>query len=69
MDDARPIEGTRIVGIGALAIGNVKYQVQNRLLTRMRESDHPECFGFEEAFEVARGLLAERAQSGDAPSP
>ena len=69
MDDARPIEGTRIVGIGALAIGNVKYQVQNRLLTRMRESDRPECFGFEEAFEVARGLLAERAQPGDAASP
>ena len=69
MDDARPIEGTRIVGIGALAIGNVKYQVQNRLLTRMRESDRPECFGFEEAFEVARALLAERAQTGDAASP
>ena len=69
MDDAKLIEGTRIVGIGALAIGNVKYQVQNRLLTRMRESDRPECFGFEEAFEVARGLLAERAQPGDAPSP
>ena len=69
MDDAKLIEGTRIVGIGALAIGNVKYQVQHRLLVRMRESDRPECFGFEEAFEVARGLLAERAQPGDAPSP
>ena len=68
MDDAKPIEGTRIIGIGALAIGNVKYQVQNRLLTRMRESDRPECFSFEEAFEVARGVLAERAQPGDAPS-
>ena len=69
MDDARPIEGTRIVGIGALAIGNVKYQVQNRLLTRMRESDRPECFGFEEAFEVARALLADTPPPGDAPSP
>jgi methylene-tetrahydromethanopterin dehydrogenase len=68
MDDASPIEGTPIVGIGALAIGNVKYQVQNRLLTRMRESDRPECFGFVEAFEVARDLLAERTQTGDAPS-
>ena len=69
MDDARPIEGTQVVGIGALAIGNVKYQVQNRLLTRMRESDRPECFGFEQAFEVARELLADKAPPEDAPSP
>ena len=69
MDDAKPIEGTQVVGIGALAIGNVKYQVQNRLLTRMRESDRPECFGFEQAFEVARGLLAVTASPEDTPSP
>jgi methylene-tetrahydromethanopterin dehydrogenase len=69
MDDAKIIDGTRIVGIGALAIGNVKYQVQNRLLARMREADRPECFGFEEAFEVARGLLAGQAPPEGAPSP
>ena len=69
MDDARPIDGTQAVGIGALAIGNVKYQVQNRLLARMREADRPECFGFEQAFEVARGLLADPAPPEGAPSP
>ena len=69
MDDATLIADTRIVAIGALAIGNVKYQVQNRLLTRMRESERPECFGIEHAFEVARGLLAERAAPGAAASP
>jgi len=63
MDDGTPIEGTRISAIGALAIGNVKYQVQNRLLVRMREADGPECLGFEQAFEIARELLA------DTPSP
>ena len=68
MDDAKVIEGTAIVGIGALAIGNVKYQVQNRLLVRMREADGPVCLGFEQAFEVARGLLADKPP-GDAPSP
>ena len=68
MDDARLIEGTTIVGIGALAIGNVKYQVQNRLLVRMREAYGPVCLGFEQAFEVARGLLADKAP-GSAPSP
>ena len=69
MDDAKLIEGTQVVGIGALAIGNVKYQVQNRLLARMRESDRPECFGFEQAFEVARGLLADQAPPEGAPAP
>ena len=69
MDDAKFIEATQVVGIGALAIGNVKYQVQNRLLTRMRESDRPECLGFEQAFEVARGLLADQAAPADAPPP
>lgn len=61
LDDAKLIEGTRVVGIGALAIGNLKYQVQNRLLARMRDPDKPECLGFEQAFDVARELLAERA--------
>lgn len=69
MDDAKPIEGTTIVGIGALAVGNVKYQVQNRLLVRMREGDKPECLGFEQAFEVARELLADPAPPGAAPPP
>jgi methylene-tetrahydromethanopterin dehydrogenase len=69
MDDRRPIDGTQAVGIGALAVGNVKYQVQNRLLTRMRESDRPECFGFEQAFEVARELLAAKAPPAASPSP
>jgi methylene-tetrahydromethanopterin dehydrogenase len=68
MDDGKLVEGTTIAGIGALAIGNVKYQVQNRLLVRMREAERPEVLGFEQAFEVARGLLADKA-AGDAPSP
>jgi methylene-tetrahydromethanopterin dehydrogenase len=69
LDDGRPIEGTQALGIGALAVGNVKYQVQNRLLTRMRESDRPECFGFEQAFEVARELLAEKSAAAAPSSP
>ncbi len=42
------------VGIGALAIGNIKYQAQNRLLKQMIESDKPVYLHFEHAFEVAR---------------
>jgi methylene-tetrahydromethanopterin dehydrogenase len=42
------------VGIGALAIGNVKYQAQNRLLKQMIETNKPVYLHFEHAFEVAR---------------
>ena len=42
------------VGIGALAIGNIKYQAQNRLLKQMIETDRPVYLHFEHAFEVAR---------------
>ncbi|GAP37712.1 NAD(P)-dependent methylenetetrahydromethanopterin dehydrogenase [Piscinibacter sakaiensis] len=58
MDDGRPLEGTAAVGLGALAIGNVKYQVQHRLLVRMREAKPAVCFGFDDAFAVAREVLA-----------
>ena len=54
--DGEPIAGSRsgAVGIGSLAMGNVKYQTQNRLLKNMIESDIPLYLHFEHAFEVAR---------------
>ncbi len=45
------------VAIGALAIGNIKYQAQNRLLKRMLECDQPLYLHFEHAFEVAREFI------------
>ncbi|MDD2770385.1 MAG: methylenetetrahydromethanopterin dehydrogenase [Methylococcus sp.] len=44
------------VGIGALAVGNVKYQLQNRLLALLLESERPEYFDFRAAFERAREI-------------
>jgi methylene-tetrahydromethanopterin dehydrogenase len=61
MDDGKPIEGSGAVGIGALAVGNVKYQVQHRLLVRMRSADKPVTLGFPEAFAAAREFLAEKS--------
>ena len=60
MDDAVEISGSTsgAVGIGALAIGNVKYQTQHILLQRMRESDEPVYYHFEHAFEVAREYVS-----------
>lgn len=46
------------VGIGALVIGQVKYQVQHQMLKRIRESDTALQVGFLEAFELARQLSA-----------
>lgn len=45
------------VGIGALAIGNIKYQVQRKLLQRILEATNPVYLDFREAFIEAQGLL------------
>lgn len=59
MDSGKPLGGSKAVGIGALAVGNVKYQVQHRLLQRMREADKPLVLSFGEAYELACEVLAE----------
>jgi methylene-tetrahydromethanopterin dehydrogenase len=45
------------VGIGALAIGNVKYQLQNALLKLILDTDKPLYLDFRDAFNKARELL------------
>ena len=59
MGDCEPIKGSKsgAVGIGALAIGNVKYQTQHRLLQEIRDSDKPIYLHFERALEVAREIV------------
>jgi len=63
MDDGKPLRGgapgSGGIGIGALAIGNIKYQVEHRLFVRMREGGKPVYLGFPEAFEAAREVIAE----------
>jgi methylene-tetrahydromethanopterin dehydrogenase len=59
MDEAKPIAGGTALGIGALAIGNVKYQTQHRLLVQMRESEKAVVLGFAEALATARAVVAE----------
>jgi methylene-tetrahydromethanopterin dehydrogenase len=61
MDDAKPLTGTAAVGIGALAIGNVKYQVQHRLLVRMREAERAVAYGPAETYSMACEVLAEKS--------
>ncbi|MHA7685204.1 NAD(P)-dependent methylenetetrahydromethanopterin dehydrogenase [Cupriavidus sp. PET2-C1] len=59
MDDGKPIAAGQAVGVGALAIGNIKYQVQHRLFLAMREATNPVYLGLPEAMAMARAVGAE----------
>jgi methylene-tetrahydromethanopterin dehydrogenase len=59
MDDGKSLPGTQAVGIGALAVGNVKYQVQHQLLQRMRNAEKPLALSFDDAFALACELRAD----------
>jgi len=58
-----PVPGSTsgAVGIGALAIGNIKYQAQNILLKKMLDSEKPVYLHFEHAFQVAREYIKAKA--------
>ena len=55
--DGAAIAGTTAFGIGALAIGNVKYKTQHHLLKLMLDSEHKHYLDFLSAFEMARKIL------------
>ena len=45
------------VGIGALAVGDVKYKLQQALLRAMLEAEQPVYLDFRDAFQRARCLV------------
>ena len=53
-DDGTPIEGTAGVGVGALAVGNVKFRTEHELLASMRDAEPRRYVGVAEAFASAR---------------
>ncbi len=55
-DDGAPLPGGRGVGIGALAVGNVKFRVQHSLLQRLAETKNAVYLDFREAYDAARQL-------------
>lgn len=55
--DGVAIAGTKAFGIGALAIGNVKYNTQHNLLKQMLEPNNKHYLDFLSAFEMARKSL------------
>jgi methylene-tetrahydromethanopterin dehydrogenase len=61
--DGAPLDASKsgAIGIGALAIGNIKYQSQNKLLKKMIESDKAVFLHYEHAFEIAREYIKSNA--------
>jgi methylene-tetrahydromethanopterin dehydrogenase len=55
-DNAKPIPGTKAVGIGALAVGNVKYKTEAGLFDQMITSEKPLYLDFREAYALAQKL-------------
>lgn len=55
-----PLPGSSALGIGPLAIGDVKYKTQAGLFARMLTTKTPVALDFRDAFEFARGLMAEQ---------
>lgn len=56
-DDGKPLEGGNAVGIGPLAIGNVKYKVEVGLFRKMTEAEKPLYLDFRDAFQLAREII------------
>jgi methylene-tetrahydromethanopterin dehydrogenase len=54
--DCVPIEGTKALGIGPLAIGNVKYKTEFGLFRKMIDSDATLALDFRDAFALARDI-------------
>ncbi|MDF1585554.1 NAD(P)-dependent methylenetetrahydromethanopterin dehydrogenase [Marinimicrococcus flavescens] len=53
-DDGKPVEGGKVLGVGALAVGNVKFKTEHELLAGMTDASPRRHVGLEEAFEAAR---------------
>lgn len=56
-DDGILVANTQVYGIGALAIGQLKYTTQNQLLKQMLTADKPLTLEFMAAFNLARELI------------
>lgn len=52
--DGTPLAGGNGIGVGALAVGNVKFRTEHALLGSMRDASPRKYLGFAEAFAIAR---------------
>ena len=54
--DSEKIKNSNVLGIGALAIGQIKAQVQHKLLKLMCSSEKPVFLDFREAYKIAQDI-------------
>jgi methylene-tetrahydromethanopterin dehydrogenase len=54
--DGAPLPGCNALGVGPLAIGDIKYKTESGLFKRMIASDKAVHFDFRDAFQLARTL-------------
>jgi methylene-tetrahydromethanopterin dehydrogenase len=62
-DDGVIIKDTKAFGIGALAVGQLKYVVQHALLKSMLCAEKPQVLDFMSAFELAKNTLQKAAEA------
>lgn len=62
-DDGVIIKDTKSFGIGALAIGQLKYGVQHAMLKTMLSTEKPQVLDFMSAFELAKKTLEKAAEA------
>jgi methylene-tetrahydromethanopterin dehydrogenase len=55
-DNGVPIPGTKAVGIGALAVGNIKYKTEAGLFDQLIKSERPIYLDFRDAYVLAQKL-------------
>ena len=59
MADGIPITGhSRAIGVGALAVGGIKYRCQNAMLQQLATTDKPLHLDFLSAFKMAQEIVA-----------
>jgi methylene-tetrahydromethanopterin dehydrogenase len=56
--DGAPLPGCNALGVGPLAIGDIKYKTESGLFKRMIASEKAVHFDFRDAFQLARTLTA-----------
>lgn len=54
--DGAPLSGCNALGIGALAIGDIKYKCESGLFKQMLSSDKPVAYDFRHAYEYCKKL-------------
>ena len=57
---ANAVNAQGTVAVGALTVGDVKYQLQHKMLQLMLTTDKPVYLDFREAFNKARDILTEK---------